>query len=59
MGTIKIDGNEVKTLNSYSCGPGEKAHTFALENSAYVYCVAGVWKLQRPGQYPAVVTVEA
>jgi hypothetical protein len=56
--TIKIDSREYPVLNAYSSGPGAPKHTYDIPGG-YVYGIAGVWKLQRPGQYPQTVTVEA
>ncbi len=62
MKTIEIDGAVTKISNAFSCGPGEKPHTFMLAGSGgcYVYSVAGAWFMQRPGNFPvpAVVSLE-
>jgi hypothetical protein len=55
--TIKVNGQAVKVINSYSAGPGCVAREYDIQGG-YVYEVAGAWKLQRPGQFAVEVTVE-
>ena len=56
--TIKVDGITCTVLNAYSSGPGCKLHTFDVADGGWVRCIAGVWTLHQPGQFPRVVTVE-
>lgn len=60
FGTIEIDGNTYDVLNAYSCGPGERPHTFdvyTLNGSATASEVAGVWTFTPRYGYPRVVRV--
>jgi hypothetical protein len=54
---ITVNGQPQRVLNSYSCGPGQVAHTYDIPGG-HVYNIAGTWTLSRPGQWPLVVTVE-
>lgn len=56
--TIKINGQERKVTNTLSGGPGCEPTTYELTGGDYVYRVGNVWKLQVPGQYAVVVTLE-
>ncbi len=58
MKTIQVDGQSVKVLNSYSCGPGQVAHTYDIPGG-YVYNIAGKWTMQIRGIDARTVTVVA
>lgn len=53
---IIVDGNYCVVKNALSSGPGNEPHTYDIPGG-YVYCVAGEWKLQTPGQFARVVDV--
>ena len=55
--TILVDGIVRRVVGIGSSGPGCMPHTYELAGRDYIYEVAGEWKLQRPGQFPAVVEV--
>lgn len=54
---LSIDGKPAKVFNALSSGPDCEPHTFELSNGDHVYEVAGVWKLQRRGQFAYPVSV--
>lgn len=43
LGTINMNGHDYEVRNAYSCGPGEKPHSFDIPGG-HVYEIAGVWK---------------
>lgn len=58
LGTLTIDGFEYKILNAYSCGPGEKPHSFDIKGG-HVYEFGGVWKYNRRYGVERIVKVDA
>ncbi len=56
MKTIQVNGRAVKVLNSYSCGPGQVAHTYDVPGG-YIENIAGTWTLHIRGGWSQVVTV--
>lgn len=47
---ITVNGSVKQVVNTLSCGPGEKPHTYELKGGSYVFEIGGVWWLAEKGQ---------